>query len=84
MTANDNSDKDRIIAEINQLYAKYDALFPNITTMDTERTITEQGMSILDDIEYYLHHPEYYIQFENLILQLLKKFSKSILSLPAV
>lgn len=82
MTANDNIDKDRIIAEINQLYAKYDALYPNNIIMDSERIATEQGMSILDDIEYYLYHPEYYIMFEKSIRELLQKLSKSILSMP--
>ncbi|MBL4567171.1 MAG: hypothetical protein JKY85_03990 [Porticoccus sp.] len=78
MTANDN-DKAGVLSEIDQFYTRYDDLFSGVETMDTYNSISEKGLSLLDDIEFYLAHPEYHNKFEDMTLQLLKDFSLSIL-----
>ncbi len=78
MIANDNN-KEKALSDINRAYAKFDALFSDITTMDAPREIDANGQSLISDIEYYLQHPDYHAQFESLLLQLLQDFSGSIL-----
>ncbi len=80
MISNDNfTDKNKIIAEINSLYAKYDDLYSGVEAVNAERKMSKRGQSIIMDITFYLQHPKYYLQFETASLQLLKDFSRAVL-----
>ena len=78
MIANDNN-KEKALSAITRSYAKYDALFSDISSIETQRDLDADGLSLISDVEYYLQPPDYHAKFENLLLQLLKEFSGSIL-----
>jgi len=75
ISSNDNGKPERI-SEVRALYKRSDALYPGNVLVDKLHPLSSNGQSIMNDIEYYLQHPNHRRQFEDIFFECLSVFAE--------